>query len=266
MTSEERRTSKEKLIFKRGALSVSVQIEPEKQTSNGPRRPDFFLEISGGAQTETVVFDVKCKQFAESLDEGDRDHNSLSTSSNEIRNMYFGPDKGGKRNYSMGGVNRVFLLHPCCRGIPEPSSYQHWSANSFYGERYAYDWQNDDAGPDHRYGAVYLRPGQVDDLRRLLGMLLNMATLPPLKGEVESDNQRVTHCIQCGGELDWAPLNTQSGAPKYECTCRNCGEFYVFTHCVLCNRRLVKCGMYWSYHSLAGQIGNVRCPRCGTSL
>jgi hypothetical protein len=29
---------------------------------------------------------------------------------------------------------------------------------------------------------------------------------------------------------------------------------------------LVKCGMYWSYHSLAGQIGNVRCPRCGTSL
>jgi PD-(D/E)XK nuclease superfamily len=195
MTSEERRTSKEKLIFKRGALSVSVQIEPEKQTSNGPRRPDFFLEISGGAQTETVVFDVKCKQFAESLDEGDRDHNSLSTSSNEIRNMYFGPDKGGKRNYSMGGANRVFLLHPCCRGIPEPSSYQHWSANSFYGERYAYDWQNDDAGPDHRYGAVYLRPGQVDDLRRLLGMLLNMATLPPLKGEVESDNQRVTHCI-----------------------------------------------------------------------
>lgn len=268
VTQRELRTENENLIFTRGAVSLSVKMEPGMKTVEGmgTKYPDLVIRIDGGAQTETVVLDVKCHEFAESLPEGAQRRTTLPSSSNEIRKMYFGPDDGGERNYSMGGQNRVFLLHPCRGGIPKPSSFQTWSAKSFYGERYTYDWQDDDAGPDHRYGAIFLRPGELDDLRRLLGMLLNIATLPQLKGEIESQYQSATRCSQCGGNLDWKKTSTHKGIPKYECTCGSCGEFYVFTHCFLCNRRLVKCGMYWSYHSLAGQIGNVRCPRCGTSL
>jgi hypothetical protein len=254
--------------FIRGAVSLSVQMEPAMKTvdGGGAKYPDLVIRIDGGAQEETVVLDVKCHEFAESRPEVAQCRTTLPSSSKEIRKMYFGPSDGGERNYSMGGQNRVFLLHPCRGGIPEPSSIQPWSAKSFYGERYIYDWQNDDAGPDHRYGAVYLRPGELDDLRRLLGMLLNMATLPQLRGEIKSEYQSATRCFQCGRNLKWKETFTHKGIPKYQCTCGSCGEYYVFTHCWLCKRRLVKCGMYWSYHSLAGQIGNVSCPRCGTSL
>jgi hypothetical protein len=266
VTRRDLRTEDENLTFMRGAVSLSVQMEPGMETviGRGTKYPDLVIKLNGGAQTETVVLDVKCHEFAES--KGVPRGTTLPSSSDEIRKMYFGPDRGGERNYSMGGKNRAFLLHPCHGGIPEPSGFQHWSANSFYGERYAYDWQNNEAGPDHHYGAVYLRPGELDDLRRLLGMVFNMATLPQLKGEVEAEFRCATRCLQCGGNLDWKENSTDKGIPKYECTCGSCGEFYVFTHCLLCSRRLVKCGMYWSYHSLAGQIGNVRCPRCGTSL
>jgi hypothetical protein len=268
VTRRELRTEDQNIIFTRGALSITVQMEPGIETVNGrgTKYPDLVITLKAKPRTETVVLDVKCHEFAESLPKGAPRRTTLPSSSEEIRKMYFGPDDHGERNYSMGGQNRVFLLHPCRGGVPEPSAFQPWSANSFYGERYAYDWQHDDAGPDHRFGAVFLRPGELDDLRRLLGMLLNMVTLPQLKGEIESEDRSATRCFQCGGNLDWKETSTHTGAPKYECTCGSCGEFYVFTHCALCNRRLVKCDMYWSYHSLVGQIGNVRCPRCGTSL
>jgi len=219
VTRRELRTEDENLIFTRGAVSLSVQMEPGMETVNGrgTKYPDLVIKLNGGAQTETVVLDVKCHEFAESVPEGAPRRTALPSSSDEIRKMYFGPDDGGERNYSMGGQNRVFLLHPCRGGIPEPSPFQPWSAKSFYGERYVYDWQNDDAGPDHRYGAVFMRPGELDDLRRLLGMLLNMATLPQLKGEVEPEYRSATRCFQCGGNLDWKETSTVTACIGDQC-------------------------------------------------
>lgn len=265
----DQRSQVEVFHFDREGLTCSIELEPSLVTEAGrpPRFPDFKLEIRGGLVDVVAILDAKCRRYRESA-KGDSELSYMLPSlATEIQKMCFGRGtQEGERNYSMDGKNLVFILHPSVNAVVKPNDHQYWSRQSYYGERSIDHWIA--RSPIHRYGAVYLRPNALDDLRRLVSLLVHAAVVPQRKGEIEAKMRKLIPCATCGGALVWDTVDhrTQGNNPKNPATCCKCGEYHMFTHCKFCGQRLVKAGWYSTYHALAGQIGNVRCPRCELAL
>lgn len=260
--------------------SVLFEYEPEIHIEGKVRKPDFALTLQPGdgnshyppsnngmregdcveAQRRGLTMDAKFHQFK-------------PIASNEP-----GPDLADKlgellgKGYDRDGSYRVFVLHPGRDG----RSTSEWQRFCRYGGgHFTPDPESrpvwDQSEPDHRFGAVLLRPGAVDPLVRLIILHLYQNLSPHLEPNepLVPSLQIVPFCPACRGHNFMEPSKkTQSSFGQ---VCRNvqCVHLVVRNHCWNCKTPhyktpLFKLGAYWTFHDTSAlNPYNIKCPHCG---
>jgi len=252
-----------------------LEYQPRLEYPNGRHRtPDFALTIiprddEGSSQEASgfgralgyakLVLDAKCKRFDPVLsDEGGA---GLADELQELIAI---------RQYDQRDRNRVFVLHPG----RDSDSTRDWRRYCHYGAWYFRpeldpsarpDWDREN--PDHRHGAVLLRPGAGDHLIRLLTMHLYLGLDDSLGGYNEYAPHFPPVCPACGGRdlSEESPLESrQTNHVGTSLWCKDCGQMIVRNASGGCGTRLWKLGSYWTFHETHPlNPYNIKCPHCG---
>jgi len=259
---------------------IDLGYEQELPTDSGrnaPRRPDFVIDLDSYSNpnnliSKRIVLDAK---FYENITE----MGGISKVIDELYNF---------KNYSGSGKNSVFILHPSPEAVPEIKTPQQWAKNSFLGESKIFDW--DDDLPNHDYGAILLSPVRnkgdyLESLQMCIGLSLqygvenNSLSEGEFNGWVKSqlnisNNNGINplpkgkvFCLICGGSnLCMTVKQTKyKFGLKWTQACNDCHHETLYNYCSNCKSRLIKHGIYWTYHATQSlQPFNIKCPKCGT--
>jgi pyrethroid hydrolase len=170
------------------------------------------------------------------------------------------------KDYSEGGSNQVFVIHPSPNIIDDRTSPLEWGVQCDYG-------QSHEIG--HQYGGIFVAPSltyssTLNHLQRLIGMFLQQKS-NIVRDDSGSGNWHNMTCISCGNSADdslslvYEP--TKAGSERWVIKCNSCGLLTVKTICWHCYHPLFKNGPKWTYHrTRAEQTSNVVCPKCETLL
>jgi pyrethroid hydrolase len=233
---------------------------PEKQTPN----PDFVLTVLdrddqgpiGGNPHPCLVLDAKCKPFA-----------SLGGRGGGLSLVEELDDLIGKKGYHEPGDHRVFVLHPG----PGPAAAQRVEDYCHLGGSHLMPNADDrkpwdERPPDHRYGAVLIRPGTTDPLIRLILMHLYLG-LDDSLGAYKDSPAWPLICPACGSAemtREPPPGTPKSDHPGRASWCVGCGRMLVWNFSGTCGTHLFKLGGYWTFHETHPlNPYNTRCPHCG---
>lgn len=244
----------------------------EKKLQNN-KRPDFILDLTWFNQNDHNFQRPQYKRFV--LDAKFYDKSTFIKAGgmmSKIDELY------EHKNYSEDRNNPVFLIHPCQNLIDIQRTAQTWGTRSFLGE---IDILGNEEYYAHKKGAIFLNPIDrtfySDELQRLLGMFLQYK-LEDSEGNTNSDRTlAVPICIRCGSThiMDTPKSDgyyDQNGQWKKRTSrsvwmvCGECEQMQIYNHCSSKNHssRLIKNGLYWSYHSArASELFNMKCPECG---
>lgn len=250
----------------------NIKLTYEKQLINR-KRPDFVIDLEWSNYNEEDATELNFKRFV--LDAKFYNESTFTRQGGLIgvaQNLYYNKD------YSEGEENPVFVMHPCETTIKERVSSQNWGKYSYLGEMPMHDIES---SPNHQYGGIYLNPIDrelySDELQRLIGLFLQYKLEDPItKSESRGDlTKSVPFCIRCGStdliEVAKSAGYTASGGRWKARTprsvwmeCSECKQFISFNHCQNTGTRLIKNGIYWTYHSArAIEPFNSKCPSCG---
>ena len=130
------------------------------------------------------------------------------------------------------------------------------------------DWDRErergDGRLDHDVGAVLLRPGVRDSLRRLILMHL-FEGLEDTEDEALSDPALLAFCPACGSDEPTSHRHETYKRVDYRCVNPECGHRWIRTYCVGCKRHLWKLGPQWNYHATRPMDAyDIKCPNCST--
>jgi pyrethroid hydrolase len=245
--------------------TLLLEYEPRLLMNGKPLTPDFVITLIDPRFTEAtrtanfgpagrpkLVMDAKLNQFVPigSAEPG-------PTLDEKLAGLL---DKG----YDEQDRNRVFVLHPG----RDQNAVQEWQRYCRYGGGHftpdPAKWPEWDQGdPDHRFGAVLLRPGATDPLIRLIMMHLYL-----FADTDAGRNTLVPFCPACRG-MAFSPSETDPehsrGRSRAERCCNaQCGQLVVQNYCWSCNTSLFKLGTYWTFHDTrALNLYDIKCPHCG---
>lgn len=246
-----------------------IDLWYEKELDN-KNRPDFVLDLKWRPKHSNKGMPLSEKRFV--LDAKFYDKSTFNRNGGliaKINKLYY--DKG----YSESASNPVFLIHPCPTAIEQQITAQDWGKHSFLGEIGLSEEL-------HNKGAIFLSPISNtlhnDELQRLLGLFLQYKLEPSETYCNETDVSTATPlCIRCGSsnitEVEKPSTYTDKQGRQRERTdrsvwlqCNECQQIQIYNHCgdKNCDTRLIKNGLYWSYHSArALEPFNMKCPKCG---
>lgn len=235
-----------------------IILSYEKMLENG-KRPDFTLDLTWFTQKTN---EERSKRFI--LDAKFYDKSTFHKAGGMLAKI---DELYTVKNYSEDEKNPVFLIHPCKSLIEQPATSQSWGNYSFLGET---DILNDEVFYSHNKGAIYLNPIDNalynDELQRLLGLFLQYK-LEDEDARLENTDQTlaVPICIRCGSShFQTKPKYGDRTSRSVWLQCLECEQWQVFNHCSTCVHRLIKNGVYWTYHSArALEPFNIKCPHCG---
>lgn len=258
--------------------SQSIEITYEKILSSG-KRPDIVIDLT--YDVYSVSYDSNSKKNVISIIKTitkrlvlDAKFQNLNQKSHDslIFQLYDPTDENDKnkpsylrnKDYSEGGNNQVFIIHPKPRIIDSPTSPLSWGRFCDYG-------QSNKAR--HRYGGIFLSPSlnhpqSVDNLQRLIGMFLQQNSQKDnVKGQVFHNMS----CIACGNSehtsLNLNYSKTEGKNDKWTLKCYKCSQLTIQTVCYSCKNFFFKNGFKWTYHrSKAEQVSNIVCPNCESFL
>ncbi|WP_461605381.1 nuclease domain-containing protein, partial [Aeromonas rivipollensis] len=249
------------LNFNNEPLKRKVHLRYEPLLDNG-RTPDFVIDVDfetkdGTTKNKRFVIDAKFYS-----DEMIKMQGGIS---GVLHNLYH------KKDYSEGGANAVFILHPAKGAINEIVSPQEWGQVSYLGELSIFDWDKRSRQLYHQYGAVcanpVLRLRYLDEIQRMLGMFLQYGIEDNTLSERADDVESINFCISCGSHELTKEVTKTSNSRSAWYVCDTCKHFTVYNHCYSCDTRLIKNGDYWSYHSqMAMDPLNIKCPSCESLL
>ena len=244
----------------------------EKRLVNN-KKPDFMLDLTwfesndlnnNKSQFQRFVLDAKFYDKGTFTREG-----GMMSKINELYEH---------KNYSENGQNPVFLIHPCKNLIDQQVTAQAWGKRNFLGEA---DILGNEEFYSHNKGAIFLNPIDQsfynDELQRLLGLFLQYKLEDSKTDPTNDRTVAVPICISCGShhivqiEKTSGYFNQGQNPTRTERSmwmkCKECEQMQVYNHCGNkdgCNTRLIKNGLYWSYHSArALEPFNMKCPKCG---
>ena len=244
-----------------------ITLTYEKELPNG-KRPDFTIDLTWFKENDSKNEEAYNQRFI--LDAKFYDKSTFQRAGGmeaKINELY------EIKNYSEGGKNPVFLIHPCNNLIEKRISAQAWGKYSYLGELYT--------EPAHHKGAVFFSPVDKivyrDELQRLLGMFLQYLLEPSdIQSQSNDRTLAVPICIRCGSsnyqiihktkEYRDSNGNWKQRTPKSVWQkCIECEQWQVYNHCANDKQRLIKNGFYWSYHAArAIEPFNIKCPHCSS--
>ena len=257
--------------FSCNTRQLSIKLTYEKELVSC-RRPDYVIDLFFNTYLSNYEKDIlayeehgpikwyvhKEKVQRMVIDAKFRGNVSEQHINNLVDEMYVA------RNYSECGNNSVFVVHPVANVVTIKNSPLEWGSYCNYG-------QADEI--NHKKGAIYLSPsrnhsGSIDNLQRLIGMLLQSNTAILDDGERLNVIWHNKTCLSCGGsDLSIYLEETKAGNNVNKIQCNYCRQRAVETQCVSCKRPLYKNGINWTYHrTRAEQTTNVVCPQCETFL
>ncbi|MCX2781096.1 nuclease domain-containing protein [Microbulbifer thermotolerans] len=241
----------------------------EKTLSSG-KRPDFVLDLFSKKYINDKnkwFFNGEVK-FRLVLDAKFRGDVSEDVINRLVDQLYFDAESvNGGKDYSEGGTNQVFIIHPSRSVIDSRTSPLEWGNSCDYGQANSVR---------HCYGSIFLSPtlsesDTTDNLQRLFGMFLQKHSHILM----ESGGKRLFWhnmcCVGCGNSdhksLAVTLSPTKSGSDRWIIECKRCGVRTIKTICVSCHNEIFKNGPKWTYHrTRAEQTSNVVCPECETFL
>jgi hypothetical protein len=239
----------------RDDMGISAKFEFQPRFKNG-RVPDFLLTLTDDQSGHAVscVIDAKACDFERRADGAMA--NPLKYVDDSLKSLLH------EKDYGEGGKHLVFILHASTAVIARPTTVQPWSSASSYGGDAVFHWEcSDETGfnkPEHRHGAVMLRPHDSSHLKRLVLMLIQFHL------------DRADVCGSCGsgpGQMLFEELPTAGKRSKYYCHCKTCSFMSVKTICAECKNTIYKNQGSWTYHDLHPvDVWNIKCWRCGTLL
>jgi len=254
---------------------VLLEYQPRLDYPKGRHRtPDFALTIIPHDEDSTylqssgldkasgyakLVLDAKCKRFDPFLsDEGG------AGLADELQELI------AVRQYDQGDHNRVFVLHPG----RDSDSNRDWRRFCHYGAWYfrpdldlgeRSGW--DRAAPDHRHGAVLLRPGAGDHLIRLLTLHIYLGLDDSLGGYNKHPPRLPPVCPACGGHDLMDDRSSESRPSDLVGTalwCKDCGQMIVRNASGGGGTRVWEVGGDWTFHETHPlNPYNIKCPHCG---
>lgn len=259
------------LVNENGKRNITLWYE--KRLPN-KKKPDFTLDLTWFEEDDLNNSRVHHKKFI--MDSKFYDKATFGRDGGliaKINELY--EDK----NYSEDGQNPVFLIHPCNNVIDKRVTAQDWGQYSYLGE---VDYQGNGEYYAHDRGAIYLNPIDdrlySDELQRLLGMFLQYKLDSDMYRYGSDKTLAVPMCIRCGSNnlvkiekntfwYDKDNVKRSKTQQSVWMTCSECEQMQVYNHCSSRNHqsRIIKNGLYWSYHSArAIEMFNIKCPECGS--
>lgn len=225
-------------------------------------RPDYCLTVSYGEKSCRFFMDAKYYNFA---------YNQMG-----IRTWYLSlydvayrkylkalrktPDADGKVMETSG----AYLLHA---DVKEHHPKPEWDSRRFFWYEADHNLCNPIAAPSLSLGTVCFTPKVDGNFRVLMQMIMEH-----FLSEEDTRSTYLEKCWICGSEeLEVTALQTKGGYRKHHVACKNCGQFWVQTHCLECGRLLGKHRNNY-YRNKEGDSTkkmnswNVRCPDCDESL
>lgn len=234
----------------------NIVLTYEKVLDSG-KRPDFVIDLLSknyvqndntkqwlwnNENSSRLILDAKFR--------GDISEHHLKTIITELYDH---------KDYSEGGKNSVYILHPVPNVINKRTSPLGWGKECDYGQT-----------NNHKHGAIFLSPtlsqAQTQQhLQRLIGLFLQRNT-----AILQNEHITAWHnvcCISCGntehGKLSISYNTTRGGGDRWVIECFSCKLRTIKTVCYSCQTELYKNGLRWTYHrTRAEQISNVVCPNC----
>lgn len=240
----------------RADINLELKIHYQPRFDSG-RVPDFLVEIRDTNTDLSIrcVLDAKACNFKKRA--ANAKVNAWSYLDDCLKSLVL------EKDYGESGKNYVFIMHASQGGVAGPTTTQAWANSSSYGGDAVYYWEvEEESGivkPEHRHGAVMVRPYDSTHLKRLVLMLLQFGL-----GVLDI-------CASCGAGGDDIQIDdtvmTAGGKKKYSCTCRKCGFLSIRTVCASCGNGIIKNQTSWSYHDLHPvDPWNIKCWSCGTLL
>lgn len=227
--------------------------------------PDYYIRMSIADENHWYFFDAKYKCFStdgvhlddsfdlntevcrvairkyivrmkEYLSKDDR----YSGTKNSIRGSYIiGPDIQGRKDEQ--GVALLHLFGAESIDVRSGESATTAQADNTYGR------------PNHRYGAVSVRPGHDAELKLLLQLIF------------EYHEGILDVCWECGSTDVKATMSKANSRVHY-LTCARCGAFRVDSFCYGCHGRIVKRANGNYHHRIPGEQWAFYCPACGKGI
>lgn len=250
-----------------------IVLSYEKKLANN-KRPDFTIDLTWYEESDLENTNAHFKRFV--LDAKFYDKNTFDRFGgmmSKIDELYHDKD------YSEGGVNPVFVIHPCVGLMEKQITSQSWGKYSYLGE---VCFSEREEYCSHNKGAILLNPIDReiynDELQRLLGMFIQYKLESSDTSKFQDDRTlSVPICIRCGSthfrkiEKSSSYRNRNGDfvvrTPRSVwLECSECNQFQIHNHCSNTEEqtRLIKNGLYWSYHSArAIEPFNMKCPCCG---
>jgi hypothetical protein len=235
--------------YREQELEVTYEKELESK-----RRPDFVLDLF---EVERTVFSQKKERrrigrlVLDAKFKGNLHHHEVNEIVRELVE---------DKDYSEGGNNAVFILHPIPEVVEERTSPLDWGRSCDYGQIV-----------EHKKGSIFLSPSlkyphSIDNLHRLIGQFLQVNH----KIEENDEHQIKWHsvsCIACGASgSDFVNVRydpTKRGGTAWRILCNECHTISTETYCFNCHTPLFKNGPKWTYHrTRVEQTSNVVCPLC----
>ncbi len=225
---------------------------------------DQVLISDHSIHQKKLILDAKCKQFVPIA--SDQEGTDLDSELEELI---------ARRRYDENGSNRVFVLHPGfdADSAQESERYCRYGGGHFTSNPDSRpDW--DKGSPDHRHGAVLLRPGVTDPLSRLITMHLYL-NWENTAGYYDAIPPRYQpFCPACGEArtTETPPPGADSVKKRGKalarwCAADRCGHLIIRNYCWNCGTHLWKLGGYWSFHETrALNPYDIKCPHCGNYL
>ncbi len=266
------------LMMKCENNSQSIEITYEKILSSG-KRPDividliyniysFSYDLNSKTHTTNVIKTVTKRLVLDAkfqnLNQKSHDNLIDQLYNPTVENDQNKPSYLRNKDYSEGGNNQVFIIHPKPRIIDSPTSPLKWGRFCDYG-------QSNKAR--HSYGGIFLSPSlnhpqSIDNLQRLIGMFLQQNSQ---KYYVEGQILHNMSCISCGNSddnrLNLSYSQTQGKNDIWTLECHKCSQLTIQSVCYNCKNTIFKNGLKWAYHrTRAEQVSNVVCPNCESFL
>lgn len=274
-------------------LECHITVWYEKEFLS-QKRPDIVLEITYlNLKPYKIVFDAK---FHEEADIKELIYELYYDKDYAERKSYkkLNDVEDDILNYNSEDIeysNKVFILHPDLKAMARNNiiiNNQKWGEVSYYGEGILFDTeeyrekikkQGDIVVANHRYGAIAIHPKNFSYqtmMQRLIGMCLQY--YPYNLSQKIPDKWICIACGQVNDESSEIKSQYEDNINDYDIyfdtvihtnfkhkTCRYCGNIAIFTHCFSCKVKLIKNGVFWTYHNNnEDSIYNIKCPNCNS--